>query len=430
MMNLKDVTCLVYDHGLYVELALRLARDYGKVYYYSPAGQICSTIQEHCVGDGFETIERVDSIWDVADGTDLFVFPDLGDAALQRQLESQGKRVWGSRGGDGLELRRAGFKEVMKQLGMEVGPYKIVTGLGNLRAYLLMNDDKFIKISRYRGNMETWHHVNYELSKGKLDDLSIQFGPLQDSVKFIVEDPLDTDIEVGWDGYVIDGKFSTFAMQGYEAKDRGLISSVQETDDMPEEVREINEKLSGIMKEAKYRNFFSTEIRVADGKPYLIDPCARVPSPAGEIQYEIWDNLAEIIWHGSNGEMVDPKPAAKFGVEVIMEHKGKEDQWRVLQIPDDIKRWVKLFGACKHGDLYCIPPMAHLSDSIGVVVGLGNTIEGAISEVRDIADALKYQPVTIDMSAIMDTLRVITEAEDKGMEFTDQEVPEPESVIQ
>ncbi len=428
--NLRDVTCLVVDHGMYLELALRLSRDYGKVYYWSPAGQICSTIQEHCVGDGYEEIERVNSLWDVADETDLFVFPDLGNSALQRHLESMGKRVWGSRSGDSLELKRAGFKEVMQKLGMEVGPYQIIKGLDNLRDYLKENDDKFIKISRYRGNMETWHHVNYELSKGKLDELAVSFGPLQDVVNFIVEDPLETEIEVGWDGYVIDGQFSTLAMQGYEAKDRGLIATVQHTDDMPEEVREINDKLSGIMKESRYRNFFSTEIRVADGKPYLIDPCARIPSPAGEIQYEIWGNLADIIWHGANGEMIEPEPTAKFGVEIIIEHKGKEENWRTIQIPDDIKQWVKLFGACKHGDLYAIPPMPHLSDSIGAVVGLGDTIEEAIERVQEVVEDLKDQPITIDMSAIMDTLKVVGEAEDNGMEFTDQAVPEPESVMQ
>lgn len=404
--------------------------DYGKVYYWTQTGQICSTIQEHCVGDGFSNIERINSIWDVSDEVDLFVFGDLGDSALQHHLESIGKRVWGSRSGDQLELKRAAFKETLADLGMEVGPYNIITGLSDLRDYLKENDDKFIKISKYRGNMETWHHVNYELSQGKLDDMSVQFGPLQDSIRFIAEDPLETTCEVGWDGYVIDGQFSTVAMQGYEAKDRGLIAAVQNTDDMPEEVREINDKLSGIMREARYRNFFSTEIRVSNGKPYLIDPCARIPSPSGEIQYEIWGNLSEIIWEGANGTMLDPEPTAKFGVEVIIEHKGKEDQWRVLQIPDNVRQWVKLFGACKHGDLYCIPPMPHLSDSIGAVVGLGNTIEEAIDHVKDVVEALKDQPINVDLGAVSETLKVINEAECKGIEFTNQEVPEPASVIQ
>lgn len=427
-MNLKDKSCLVYDHSLYVELALRLARDYGKVYYCNPIEKSCPSIQDHCVGDGFPELHLVDSVWDVFDSTDLFVFPDVQGAALQRHLESLGKRVWGSRRGDMLELKRVAFKQVMEKLGMAVGDYTVIEGLDKLRDYLKANEDKFIKVSKYRGDMESWHHITYDLSQPKLDELAVKFGPLQNDIPFLVEDPIPTEIEVGYDGFCIDGRFPVWAMQGYEGKDKCLIASVMDYDDLPEEIRDVNESLSGILREAKYRNFFSTEIRV-NGKPYLIDPTCRMPCPSGEIQQEIWGNLSEVIWAGSGGELLDPEPTAKFGVEVIIQHKHPSDSWRVINVPDHVKQWVKLFGACKQGNLYAIPPNQHMGDSIGAVVGLGDTVEDAIDELNSICDALGNQPITIDRSSLMDTLRVIGEAEDKGIKFSDQELPAPEEAV-
>ena len=98
-------------------------------------------------------------------------------------------------------------------------------------------------------------------------------------------------------------------------------------------------------------------------------------------------------------------------------------------MPDHVKQWVKLFGACKVGNLYAIPPMPHLGNSIGAVVGLGDTILDAIDDLNEVVDALGNQPITIDRSSLMDTLRVIEEAEDKGIEFSDKELPKPEEAV-
>lgn len=429
MSETSDKTVCVVDHGLFMELAIRLSRDFKRVLYYTPWEKGFPLLNDCVIGDGFEEIERIEGIWKYLDEIDLFVFPDIQHSCLQEHLQSIGKPVWGSRRGDSLELKRARFKEVLEAFKLPVGGWRPIRGLDELRDYLQSNDNKFVKISKYRGCMESWHHVNYDLSEPKLDSLAEKFGPLQDAIPFIVEDPIETDIEVGYDGYCIDGDFPTIGVQGYETKDRGLIASVQKYSDMPDEVTSVNRALSPILGDFKYRNFFSTEIRVKDGKSYFIDPCCRCPSPCIEIQMELWGNLGEILWNGAQGHLIDPEPTAQFGAVAMIDHKDDCRKWRVLEVPNNIRKWVKLFFACRHNGMYSIPPFPHNCDTIGAVIGIGNTIQEAIDDLKYNADYLSADYLSVHTEALYETLQSIQQAEKKGIEFTDQPVPKPESVL-
>lgn len=430
MSDTSDKVCCVVDHGLFMELALRLSRDFKKVYYYTPWEKGFPLVNDCVVGDGFGDIVRIDGFWDLLDEINCFVFPDIQHGCLQRHLALHGKSVWGSRHGDSLELKRAHFKEVLEAFNLPVGPWKSIIGLPDLRDYLRENENKFVKISKYRGCMESWHHINYELSEPTLDHLAVVFGLTQDAIPFIVEDPIETDIEVGYDGYCVDGEFPQIGLQGYETKDRGLIASVQHYADIPDEVTSVNKALSPILGDFNYRNFFSTEIRVKDGKSYFIDPCCRCPSPCIEIQMELWENLGEIIFNGGLGKLVDPVPKAKFGAVAMIDHKKDCKEWRTLEIPDAIRQWVKLYFACKHNGLYGIPPFPHSCDTIGAVIGIGNTIQEAIDHLKSNADQLDSDYLDVHTDALYEGLQSIQEAEKKGIEFTDQPVPKPETVLQ
>lgn len=428
MSDTANKTLLVIDNGLFLSLALKLAPDFNRTLYYSPWEKAFPMINDAVIGDGFDQIERLDSPFD--EEFDLAVFPDVGLSGLQLHLESLGKRVWGSRKGDQLELMRSLFKKKQAEMEMEVPPYKTVKGLTALKDYLTEHHNVFVKMSKYRGMGETFHHLNMEVSGPVLDKLALKFGPLKEQVPFVVEDAIETDLEVGWDSWNIDGEWPTLGIQGYECKDRCLIGAVQELKDAPNEIATVNEAMSKLLKPYHYRNFFSSEIRVKDGKSFLIDPTCRAPTPCIEGQMEVWGNLADVIWHGANGDVIEPKPIAQFFVETILDHKQDEEQWRVLQIPEKAEQWVKLYSACKHEDLYCIPPLPHSSDAVGAVVGIGDTIEAAIEHLKTTVELLKDQPVSVHLDALYDTLKEIQSAEKQGIEFTEQLIPEPETVLQ
>lgn len=425
-----DRTALVFDHGLFVELAIRLARDFKRVLYYSPWMKGFPTVNDCVIGDGFRSIERVDDIWDVLDEVDVFVFPDIQHSGLQLHLEQMGKNVWGSRKGDKLELQRAKFLKTLKEVGLPVGKWRHVVGLSNLREILKGEDDLFIKISRYRGSMETWHHKDYRMSDPILDQLAVKLGAAKESVPFIVCEPIKSDLEVGYDGFCIDGQFPSIGVQGYEIKDRAFVASVQKYEDLPKEVQDVNEAIAPLLRDYRYRNFWSTEIRIQDREPFFIDPCCRCPSPATEAQLELYDNWGEIIWEGAQGNLVDPNPVAKFAVESMIYHNEDADGWRSLEIPDESRQWVKIYRVCKINGAYHIPPCENKMDEIGAVVGIGDTIQEAIDHLHETVEELKDQPVTVRTESLYDALKEIHKAEEQGVEFTEQEVPKPETALQ
>jgi hypothetical protein len=263
-----------------------------------------------------------------------------------------------------------------------------------------------------------------------LDQLAVKLGPAKEVVPFIVCEPVESELEVGYDGYCVDGRFPSIGMQGYEIKDKGFIASVQQYVDLPKEVTVVNEAFAPFLKDFRYRNFWSTEIRVNKGEPYFIDPCCRCPSPGTEIQLELYDNWGEIIWEGSQGNLVDPNPVAKFAVEAIICHNEDRKGWRSIEVPDEIRQWVKLYNVCKIEGNYHIPPSEPHVPEIGAVVGIGDTIQEAIDHLHEVAEELKDQPVAIRTESLYDALKEVQEAEKKGLEFTEQEVPKPETALQ
>jgi len=170
-VNLKSKTCLIWDNGVFTELAVTLAKDFGRVLYYVPWTSGMPKSNALMIGEGLDGVERVASPWSYYDDIDLWVFPDVYEGDLQDFLVSQGKRVWGCRSGACLEIDRPASKEESKKLGIDIGPYKVITGLDALREHLKANDDQWVKISGTRGDMETFGAKSYEKVEPRLDEL-------------------------------------------------------------------------------------------------------------------------------------------------------------------------------------------------------------------------------------------------------------------
>ncbi len=104
MKEVSQVTALIFDHSLFLPLARKLAKTYKRVLYFSPWEEGFPTLNKCIIGDGFPDIERCNDIWRVKNEIDVAIFPDIQHSGLQLELESQGIAVWGSRGGDSLEI--------------------------------------------------------------------------------------------------------------------------------------------------------------------------------------------------------------------------------------------------------------------------------------------------------------------------------------
>lgn len=402
MKKYADKTVCVYDNGLYFSVAQKLANDFGKVYYYTPWEGAFPTSNETLLGSGFPNVERINRFFDKVDEVDLFVFPFIYNSDLQKYLVKQGKRVWGCREGDSMEIYRWDFLQYMIKLGMNVAPTELVIGIDNLRKHLKQVEDKFVKTDAMtRGDIETFHHLNYDITEPILDKLAYELGPKQNSIRFIVQDPIPTVAEIGYDGYCIDGKFPDECLFGIEVKDKGYVGEVRKYSDLPKEIKEINDALSETFKAYGYRGMFSSEIRIGeDGKAYLIDPTCRFPSPPTSVVLEMYENLAEILWDGADGNLVQPVFAAKFGAEIIGTSEFLKEGFMQIFYPEDDAQFVKQANVCMiDKKTYAIPKYPNF-DWVCEVVAVGDTIEQTIADLKDRCDRVKGYKLNLDCSVL------------------------------
>lgn len=429
-VNLKDKVCCWIDNGLFVSFAQRVSPDFGKSYYFTPWVSGFPKSNGRLPGVGLDGLERVNRPWDLVDDVDLWIFPDVYFSDWQNHLVSLGKRVWGPRNGEALELDRWGTKKLLQELGLPVQHCALVLGLDHLRDYLKENEDVWVKVSVTRGDFETFHSMNYKLSEPRLDALEHCLGAKKDMLEFIVEDSINDAIEVGYDGWCVDGKFPPTACFGYEIKDLGYIGCVQKYSDFPEPVVRVNSALSDWFKSKQYRGFFSSELRVGeDREPYLVDPCCRCGSPPNEVYQELFSNWGEILWNGAEGRIVVPEPVAKYAVEAMIHSPWADSNWQAIHFSEETRPFVKLRNHCRIGGVdYAVPQSVALPE-IGAVVGIGDTIKEAVDHCHKNAKDVAGYYIDIKMDSIGAALDEIEKGSEFGINFPMQGEPEPEELL-
>lgn len=419
--SLKDKCCIVYDAGSQVEFAIRMSKEFGKVYYFMDWQDAFPSSKNMSIGTGFKEIERIDYFWDHVEEADIIIFTSNTHDDLQIQLQKMGKRVWGSRRGNALENDRVFAKELMKRNGLPVNEYKVIIGVDKLKEYLKdsKNDNKYIKCSLTRLDFESMHHVNWKLTEPYIIEIEHDLGPIKDDYEFIVESPVEAIGEFGYDGYTIDGVFPDKCLFGIEVKDAGYCSKVIDYKDIIKPVEKVNKGIFSYLKNNFYRNFISTEVRITDKKEgYCIDFTSRLPSPPGEIYQEIIENLGMVIWKGSNGEMEQPIFTHKYAVEVIIRSASAAyNIWTAIYFPENIRQFVKIKNLVKIGDTYYFTPLDQRMPEIGAVIGLGNTLEEAIKNVQDNASQIEGYKLDIKSESLSEAKETIEKSSKIGVKF-------------
>jgi len=418
-ISFKDKSVLVYDSGLFTFIAERLTRDFGKVYYYSPWKSAFNRSSALAIGYGIENVERVFDFWEYIDDVDLFVFPDVISGDLQLYLRSIGKRVFGGGKSDDFEFNRWLFRYEQKQHNMKVPKTRFIQGIDELKEYLSHNDDVYVKINYYRGDLETYHHHNYKLSEPFLIDLEYRLGGMKNEVEFVVEDKIPSDVEVGYDGFCIDGKFPDVGIYGYEVKDKSYVGKVSKYSEMPECIKETNKGLSEIVKDYGIRGFYSSEIKVLNnGSGVFLDPALRAGSPPSEAYIEVYENLAEILWYGAEGKIVTPKTSVKYCAIALIHSKYADTRWMAITIPEKYRQWVKIknLNINSKGEMFSVPTNNELY-AIGGVVGVGNSIEECFDMINTIAETIQGYDIEIKLNSLEDAKEVIKKGEKIGIQF-------------
>lgn len=426
MMDLSDKTIFVRDYGLFASWAQKLSESFGRVLYYCPYKSGFPRSQQYAIGTGLDGVERVSNFWDHVHEADIFFFPDVYDGDLQVYLrEVMGKPVWGAGKGEELELMRWQTKLFLKKdLHLPVQPVERIIGIDELRLHLMDTENKYVKISLLRGDFETFRHDNYQLSEPILDDVEQKLGPYKLTKEFIVEDAIDDAIEVGYDGFTIDGQYPDPGMFGYEIKDVSYIGVIRPYSQLPKQVKEVNQKLAPAFERYQYRGFWSSEIRVPkDGKPYLTDPCCRAGSPPSELYQEMFSNWGEIIWLGAHGEMAKPKPVGKYGVEVLIHSQWADQHWQAVYVEPEARPWVKLRNLCQVGDtLYVAPQVVGLPE-IGAIVAVDDSLLGAIRKVKSYCEMVTGYSTELNLDRVAEAIDTIKQGEQQGVKFSEEALP-------
>jgi len=408
----------VVDNGIFAEIARSLSRSFGKVYYTSPWVADFPTSYKTELGEGFPDFERVDDIWDIVDGVDLFVFTDLHQGPLQEYLVSQGKRVWGSRNADELECCRTEAKEHFAGLDIPQAPYVVVTGMSELRKYIKSrgNAKLWIKINRTRGDTETFPVEGYDLAKNRLDFMEAEFGPIAERREFVVEDNLPDTLDIAIDTYSVDGQYPQIAMLGVEQKDMGYVCCVKDWMQMPPALVDIYQKLSPTLAQYQFRNLFALESRVGKGGIWLADPCCRFGSPVSELELDLISNLPEIMWEGAAGHLVEPQYKAKYGCEVLIKSQWSPEKPMLIEFPEEYRDQIKLRYAAQFGKETWILPQ-NSGEEAGAIVAYGNSLDSCMEEVEEIGKQIKGTQLTVTTGSMNDLKGNLKELASWGIDF-------------
>jgi hypothetical protein len=373
-----DKTVIVIENGLFASVAHKLVGQFKRVLYWRDSNQSFPTANDLAIGEGYD-FERIDSFWPYFDEIDIWIFPDIGFGAMQQWLQSEGKATFGSGVAGEFEQYRVEAKEIIRDCGLPVNPFEVIIGMKRLREYLQKHDDVFVKLSLARGVTESFHSQNYDLIQVKLDDIQHKLGCLSEEQEWIVEQPIESDGEIGYDGVTINGEFWNTGIAGVERKDCGYFCAVRPYRQLPKSILTVNDALSAQFKEWGYCGWWSDEIRPdKKGKPFLIDPTCRMASPAGECYLDLISNWGDIIEAGSRGEMVQPKWNGKYAAQAMLVCDEAATQQVPIFIDPKVRDCVKLYHSAKvNGVEFIIPTDAKMAE-IGSAVGIGETPEQAI----------------------------------------------------
>ena len=417
--NLRDKVVLCFDFGSQIAVAQRLSRDFGRVLLYIPS--VTNGFKDHKahgIGRGIEGVERVDDWWDYFEEIDCFVFTDIYMGGLQNYLRSIGKSVFGGGKASELESDRLGFLKLLKELGLPTLTYEVANGVDDLDYKLRNVEDKYIKAS-LRGDLETFHHHNYELSQTELRRLKHDMGTYAKDETYLICDPIDAIGEIGVDTFCVNGQFPKESSCCLEIKDSCAVSKIVRYDQLPKQVRESADKFAPVLQSYDYRAAFSTEVRIDDKKVgYFIDPTLRFPEPNTALTLEQYENYSEIVWEVANGIVPTIKYKYLWGCELIGKSDLGQSEPIAIQFPEQYKNNVKIKNLVvdDKGTHWYSPNGIEMKECCSVV-GLGQSMEQAIKMAVEIAKTVKGHDLKFNTDCVEDAREELKNLSKHGIRF-------------
>ena len=416
--NKNEMTICIVDNcgGAYLSIAKHMSKYFSKSFYHSVNQNPFPRLSLDQVGTGYDDIIVISEFWSSLDQFDIIMFPDIYFNDWGSQLRKMGKLVWGGCESEVIETDRKVFKDELDNAKLPNGKATYITGITNLRKHLQNVEDKWIKISYFRGEIETYHHIDFEHSKQWLNEISYTMGPLGELLTFIVNDPIDSIIELGCDTWCINGVQPVNKIWGCEVKDCGYIGKVSSENELPEPISYVNTMFQPILQKYKHTGFYSTEIRYTkEGIPYYTDPCMRAGSPPSNTYMALIDNWADIVIAGCKGEIVEPTFIGEYGVEIILKSNYCNEGYLSISYPEEFSDNIRLKGSFKVEGAEYIIPFTHCGfdmTEFGSVVVVGSNLEDCISQALEISSKVDGYKVEYNAAALPEAIESINKLQE------------------
>lgn len=418
-VDLSTKTFAIYDHGPSIHIARALGKKAKKAYYYLADEHPNPQKLIDGIGRGFEEIEVV-SDWDAAvEKSDVAVFTDVYNEGKDVALKNRGIPVFSSLRSEVFETNRRVLRKFLQKAGLPIIPYKDIEGISKCRAYLRDKTDKYLKTLEWRGDMETEHYIDYFTHSQWFRDmaakLEISPEPEGESFPLIIEDPIESECETGFDTPMLNGEIPAGLFIGYEAKGEGYVSQFVEA--LPEIWAKAHKAMAPGFKRMGYQAWYSTEGRIAkDGTLYVNDITCRFGSPPSEVQSEQAENFAETIWSLAHGELIPVKAAKKYGVQLNLYSTRYKNHTLPVSFPKEIDQWIKLKNATRlpAGDVL-IPN--EYDGYMGSVIAIDDDLETAKEMIKDRVEQIKCIGLEYDINCFESIQDTIAAGEKHGINF-------------
>jgi hypothetical protein len=403
------------DHGLYLPQARKLGEKVGECWYHLSEASPYPESQRAQIGKGFDEIERIGAHEDYIEKADYIIFFDVYYGSRAKWLREKGHKVFSCGMAEELELDRVLFLETLTDLGLPV-PYTYrAEGVTEAIDYLKGKKDKYLKTSRYRGDFETYHFISMRHAESWFDDLRYRLGSRAESIEILIQNPIESEVEVGYDGYNILGQYPKTSIIGYEIKDKCYVGKVVTS--LPEPFQMMNDKFSNFHKERGCQGHYTNELRfTASGKAYYTDPTERVPSPPGEAMCETDEDYANTVLTIADGKVPTIKYKGKYIAQAVLQSPWHEKHELYVDFPKEIEPYVKLKNVTKRkGGCYCV--VNGNGGYFGGVVGYADTVKDAIDLVTERAEQVIADEYKFDKGIFSEAQEAVARGKEQGIEF-------------
>jgi hypothetical protein len=313
-----------------------------------------------------------------------------------------------------LENDRVLLKEWCAALGLDVNPYIVIKGVDKLKEHLKSNKDKYVKINIFRGDMESFHSPDYESIESVLDELAVTLGSDKNEYDFIVEDKIDTDVEVGADVIFNGTDFLSPMFCGYELHKNLYVAHV--TENLPKPLKETLDAFTPLLTKMGYRGAFSTEEKVVSAKEhYFIDACMRLPNPLSALYPVAIKNWADVVYQTGLGNDVDLEIKHKYVGAFGLTSLAAKDSYVKVNIKKGYEDKVRYQMVTGRGDKnYAVPGW----EVVAILVAGGNSVDEVLDGLREAANGVDAHFLDKDpLEGINMIKSVIAKGEKVGITF-------------